>query len=375
MRRDHPPGSEPKTQGPTTTPMTGLTVAALILSACGAQPAATLPAAASPTTTPQAAESATATVAASPTPSVGEGEEWIVFQGAPLGLSFIRPDGTGNHVILGPPGDQVHPDWSPDGSQIVYVQVTDEASEVWITDPQGANPVTLLAEYPDELSGLFWDNPAWSRDGTAIAMIGYEGHPQLELPTRSVIAIVDVATDELSVAGELTQADGFLHSFPRWSPDGDALVIMVDQFTGEEFIGSTVAIIRRTDAGWSEPQAITDVVDPPRADWHPTDDLIVFCTNDVGAIQVTDEPSELFTVRSDGSELTQITDYGPGGERASQPTWTPDGRIIFDHITGDNDELGTVAFINADGSGLEIAAGTDIVGEGNRPHPRLRPVP
>ena len=49
-------------------------------------------------------------------------------------------------------------------------------------------------------------------------------------------------------------------------------------------------------------------------------------------------------------------------------------RIIFDHITGANDELGTVAFIDSDGSNLEIAVGNQFVGEGNRPHPRLRPV-
>lgn len=35
----------------------------------------------------------------------------------------------------------------------------------------------------------------------------------------------------------------------------------------------------------------------------------------------------------------------------------------------------TVAFIDADGSGLETAIGTDGVGIRNRPHPRLRPVP
>ena len=58
------------------------------------------------------------------------------------------------------------------------------------------------------------------------------------------------------------------------------------------------------------------------------------------------------------------------GRRGRSPG---DGRIIFDHITGANDELGTVAFINADGSGLEIAVGNEFVG-GGIPHPRLRPV-
>ena len=324
---------------------------------------------------PSPPTSAVPSEAPTPAPSVGEGEEWIVFQGAPLGLSLIRPDGTGNHVILGPPGDQLHPDWSPDGSLIAYVQDDDAGSDIWITDPAGSEPAPLFAEAPAELEGLFLDNPSWSPDGTQIAAVGYEGDPQTSLPTRSVLAVVDVESGAITMGGELLSADGSLHSFPRWSPDGRALVIVRDRFDGEEYVGGEIAIIRRSDAGWSELEPITDVVAAPRADWHPIEDLIVYCTNDVGSVQVTDEPSNLFTVRPDGSELTQVTDFGPGEERASQPSWTADGRIIFTHIAGSNDEELTVAFINADGSVLEEVIGTDAVGIGNRPHPRLRPAP
>jgi len=56
-------------------------------------------------------EPSAASTQPSEAPAVDDGEEWIVFQGSPLGLSLIQPDGSGNHVILGPPGDQVHPDW------------------------------------------------------------------------------------------------------------------------------------------------------------------------------------------------------------------------------------------------------------------------
>ena len=135
-----------------------------------------------------------------------------------LGLTLIRPDGTGNHVILDElPGDQLHPDWSPDGSQLAFVQATDDATwDIWISDPRGTNPEPLLAEYPAELKGLIWDSPAWSRDGSRIAMIGYEGNPNLELPTRSVLAIVDVATDEVPVPFDFALDDPVPGlSFPR----------------------------------------------------------------------------------------------------------------------------------------------------------------
>jgi Tol biopolymer transport system component len=240
--------------------------------------------------------------------------------------------------------------------------------------PTGHEAATLLKDNPAKLSSLFWDNPAWSPDGSQIATVGYEGNPQAELPKRSVLAIVTVASGEIKVLGELESSAGLLHSFPRWSSAGDAFAISLDHFKGDEFVGGRIAVIRRTAAGWSKPKSITNFVGGPRADWHPTEDLIVFCTNDVGSLEVTDEPSNLFTVRPDGTKLTQITDYGPGKERASQPTWTADGRIIFDHITGANDELGTVAFIKSDGSGLEIVVGNGLVGDGNRPHPRLRPI-
>ena len=340
------------------------------------------PAAPAPATSSLAPPSASTTVGSTSAPSssasqsveIGPGEPWIIYQGAPQGLSLARPDGTGNHVILGPPGEQLHPDWSPDGSRIAYVQATEAASDIWITDPQGANPKPLLPDIPTELAGHFWDNPAWSRAGSHIATIAYEGDPQRSLPVRSVLAIVAVETGAIEIAGELASADGSLHSFPRWSPDGNALVVIEDRFEGQDYLGGRIAVARRTEDGWSTQDPITDVVAAPRGDWHPTDDLIVFCTNDVGGVQVTDDPSELFTVRADGSGLRQITDFGPSAERATQPSWTADGRIIFTYITGNADERLSIAFVDADGSNREVAIGPDLVGIGNRPHPRARPV-
>jgi Tol biopolymer transport system component len=344
---------------------------ALVLAACSAGPSP----GASSSGTPRHSAAPSAEVSTART--IGDGEEWIVYQGVELGFNLVRPDGSGRHVILGPPGDQLHPDWSPDGSRIAYVQATDTSFEVWITDAQGLHPEPLVTSYPEEVAGRFWDNPAWSRDGSRIAMVGYDGSPDSGVPERAALAIVEVSSRELSIAFDYALDDPIsLLSFPRWSPDGDAMVMTVGRFDEDgEFTGEAIAVSTLEGATWSTPVILTPFEDyATRPDWHPTDGLLVFVTHDVGYLQSTDEPSNLFTVRPDGTELTQITDFGAGEDRASQPTWTSDGRIIFTLIRGANDEQRNIAFVNADGSELEIVTEA-VVGDDNRPHPRLRPVP
>ena len=101
-------------------------------------------------------------------------------------------------------------------------------------------------------------------------MIGYDGDPNSTAPARSVLAVAEVATGELTIAGEFALADGLLHSFPRWSPDGQAIVLNVDHFTGASYDGATVAVIRRTGDTWSDPEEITEVGQYGRVDWHPS---------------------------------------------------------------------------------------------------------
>jgi hypothetical protein len=141
----------------------------------------------------------------------------------------------------------------------------------------------------------------------------------------------------------------------------------------------TIAVVDLRDGPEATPFTIpgTDpFADYP--DWSPTDDLIVFTTYDLSFYNQTDEPSNLYTVRPDGTELTQITFFGPGEDRATQPRWTPDGsRIIFAWAsagTGPNgDYPAQVGFVDADGGNLtQGLPGPDPV---YVTHPRLRPTP
>ncbi len=62
-------------------------------------------------------------------------------------------------------------------------------------------------------------------------------------------------------------------------------------------------------------------------DWSPTGSLIVFGTRPL--LDFGDGESELYTMRPDGSEITQLTNNGARGPRATQPRWTPDGEDIL----------------------------------------------
>ena len=136
------------------------------------------------------------------------------------------------------------------------------------------------------------------------------------------------------------------------------MVLNVDHFTGEAYDGSSVAVVRRTGDSWSAPRGDHEVGQYGHVDRHPSEDRIVLGDFDIGQFDSTDDPTNLYTVRSDGTELTAITSFGPGEERASQPTWTSDGRILFTYVTGDDNGTRAIALLNADGSGLEVVVVT-----------------
>jgi Tol biopolymer transport system component len=325
---------------------------------------------------PSVSASSSSTPAASATetgaePTVDAGGPWIAYQWIlreGSGVFLVRPDGTDSHVInadLG--GTQLHPDWSPDGERIAFYHQPADVGEIWISDADGSNAEPAIGSLPPGIT--YWEYPAWSPDGTEIAVVGYSAENP---PLRAQLAIIDVASGQVSFvgAGDRVGPHG-LFAYPRWSPDGNALVAAVIELDAADVaqVGESLAVVRRVDGTWSEPAIIPGTPDfASYPDWHPADDLILFTTYDLGAFGESDFASNLYTIRPDGSQLAQITHFEAGGVRATQPTWTPDGRIIFTHVSGAEDDVRKIGIMEADGSGLEVL-------EPFATHPRLRPTP
>jgi Tol biopolymer transport system component len=315
----------------------------------------------------------------------GVADSWIVYEG-PItggdgnraGNRMVRPDGTGDHwvtpdVPLPASGWQVHPDWSPDGQRVAFA--ADDARQdgadlvtrdLWVSDANGGQLDRVL---DCELPCLEADDPAWSPDGRTLAFAMMDAKGDVNVNIR--IAVLDLQTRRVRTIARAAGTDNV--QGPRWSPDGRTLVFEVQHYTNQgptgTITGTAVATVPVTDH-----VAAATVITPKGMwatypDWHPTQDLVLFSTRpwtDLGT-----GPSNLFTARSDGSHLTQITHFAKGQTRATQPTFTPDGsHIMFTAVEGDDFGNPTMAVIALDGSGLTSATAS---GQMFGTHPRLRP--
>ncbi|MBP7889954.1 MAG: PD40 domain-containing protein, partial [Ilumatobacteraceae bacterium] len=298
------------------------------------------------------------------------GEAWIVYE-APLyerddgkGNRLVRPDGSDDHwatpqVPIPRGGWQLHPDWSPDGSLLAFS--ADDAADgdkprelwtrdLWVSKPDGTGAERLL---DCVLPCVTLDWPAWSPDGTRLAFMA---HDEVGGSAAFRLDVMDMMTRAVTTVATASGPTGF--AGPRWSPDGQRMVLEVGRYTdlGPEgsLSATAVAIVDLRDPT-PTPTVITDgSLWATYPDWHPTEDLIVFSTRPWSALD--DGPSNLYTVRPDGSALTALTDFTTGQTRATQPTWTPDGtEIIFTAVEGTGFGEPTMAIVNRDGTALRSA--------------------
>jgi Tol biopolymer transport system component len=276
-------------------------------------------------------------------------------------IEVVRPNGTGRHRLfpLVPGGEQQHPDWSPDGQRLVFSVIGTDTQVIWVGDADGRNTSLLVdCQAPCE-----WvDEPAWSPDGGSVAYQRMTSKGGVDVST---LEILDLATRQTRVL--FTAPTGQQVSASRWSGDGTRLVFeyLTSPAADAEVTDEALAIIEVTSAA-PTPRQITQPEDRcNNPDWSWVNDRIV-CTKPVAASGV-DGPSDLYTLRPDGTGFAALTDLAASGGNAIKPTWLPDGTgVIFNSD-------GVMRTILADGTGLAPAISGSSQVQGL--HPRLRPTP
>ena len=108
-------------------------------------------------------------------PSVSPDGRWVayhrVFEGQ-RDIWVVPTVGAAPVRFTDHPALDVHPDWSPDGRFLAWVSDRGRGQQPWIapvTNGRPAGPPRLLTSEP-----LNWEAPAWSRDGSQIALVGFD---------------------------------------------------------------------------------------------------------------------------------------------------------------------------------------------------------
>ena len=344
-----------------------------------------------------ATAAAPAALGASPDPSpvaIKDGEPWIVYEWAydsdgdgvnENGVYLVRPDGRDQHLLLTAAAG--HPDWSPDGKRLAVDTEPADGEEIWILDADGTD-VTVVTCDGAPCGPVA--SPAWSPDGGQLAFMRGIPREAGEEYDRIAIEVVDLATGATRVVAVSPVAGSEYVEYvgPRWSPDGTQIVFTVMRYpvppTDENILGSSIAIVKADGSEADAPRILTDpALFGSYPDWSPDGERIVFNTYPLGSFQDTTKATNLYTIRPDGTELTQVTHFGENDTRATQPTWTPDGeRIVFTQIERNpSNPWGErhLALIDADGSDLTlipVPADAGVPGDvWYGTHARMRPTP
>ncbi len=138
---------------------------------------------------------------------------------AALGDLWVLTEGnkTPKALTNGPAMD-VEPNWSPDGTKLVYMSDRNGNMDVWIRDLKTGQD-KLLVDMPEDLNF-----PTFSPDGTKVAF--YQGDPRnawgrSTLYTADVTYTADVSAPKTKKIHEAI----FVPSQVSWSPDGKTLAL------------------------------------------------------------------------------------------------------------------------------------------------------
>ena len=223
----------------------------------------------------------------------------------------INVDGSDSQKLTDGSANDEQPEWSPDGRQIVFISDRDGYLQLYIMNTDGSGQRRLTNVDDVDYS------PSWSPTGD---LVTFQSRPERRGDVHDIYVIRTDGTGRTRLTDRQTNDMG-----PRWSPDGQQILHVrvapaglpknVGEMSGKE-IQQVMAKVRNT--------------------------------------------SEIFVMNKDGSGARNLTH---NDVRDWRPRWSWDGSTIY-FKSNRNNGPGIFA-MNADGSGVHWIADGNIVDEPN----------
>ena len=207
--------------------------------------------------------------------------------------------GRPRQIAGGSMGFIAFPDWSPDGTRLLFSAGSHEHYSVYLIGADGAGLRAVLQD------SLTYRSPSWSPDGSDFAISTYRNG-------RSEVQILTLAT-----GGRRTvlAPDSAYAEFAQWSPRGDELLVTVYRGTQDLYAptpreyGSNLALLDLRSGRFT---AITDRQGLNNyGRWSRDGQWIVFQSNRYERTRSDSVPLleslEIYLVRRDGSGMRRLT--------------------------------------------------------------------
>jgi len=290
----------------------------------------------------------------------------------------VNADGTGLMPLTNTTADSANsagPQWSPDGTKVVFhsgrkldgTDALNGAFNIWQTNADGTGPrIITNAATPGADSAL----PQWSPDGTKIVFSSsrkLDGSDAPNLNRTYNIWRVNADGTGLMPLTNAT-ASGADSLAPHWSPDGSKIVF----YSTRKIDGTDAANLNRTYNIWrvnadgTGLRIITNATAPGAnsfdPQWSPDGSKIIFHSSrklDGTDAANANGTSNIWQANADGTGPTPLTMATAAGAGNVTPRWSPDGtKIVFyssnklDGTDAPNaNQTSNIWRMNADGTG------------------------
>lgn len=210
-------------------------------------------------------------------------------------------------------GRDTDPDWSPDGSQLVFSRF----------------PIENVAYSPTIVIDLYVINA----DGTGLRKIGRGFNPSWS-PVENRIAytlghhIYTMDSDGQNSV-QLTTGEG-THEMPSWSPDGTKIAYVCCE-RGE----SSIWVMNADGSGKDQLTTLAKDGSCTGPSFSYDGSKIVYVTRSTGIYEpykVPTEPNEIWVMDNDGSNKRKIFAPGDSVQLTFQRAWNKDNKILFMRI-------------------------------------------
>ncbi|MGN6402482.1 MAG: PKD domain-containing protein [Flavisolibacter sp.] len=209
-------------------------------------------------------------------------------------------------------------------NKIVFVSNRDGNDEIYTCNADGSNVARLTNDPAAD------GQPVWSPDGTRIAFVRMNDLYIMNADGSSVV--------RKTFSG---------CNYPAWSPDGKKIVY------SEKPDLATISIMNLTSGSVAKLPNMYGSSVTPSAAWSPDGTKIAFDSD----WNAWDFISDIFTISPDGSAFTLLTKTFFNDSDYWRPAWSPNGTklsVTLYQMNSIVEHKGSIAVMNADGSGLTI---------------------